>query len=107
MRVILQNLGIRSKIMVGAILALVIVVSMASWVYHGIVVSQARDDDLAQTTEITSAIDAMHLQLVNMELGYRGFLIVGDDTLLTPYTTGYQSYTRTSAHVREMLRPDP
>jgi CHASE3 domain sensor protein/anti-anti-sigma regulatory factor len=107
MRVILQNLGIRSKIMVGAILALVIVVSMASWVYHGIVVSQARDDDLAQTTEITSAIDAMHLQLVNMELGYRGFLIVGDDTLLTPYTTGYQSYTRTSAHVRELLQPDP
>jgi rsbT co-antagonist protein RsbR len=48
----------------------------------------------------------MHLQLVNMELGYRGFLIVGDDSLLIPYTTGYESYTRTSAQVRDLLQAD-
>ncbi len=74
----LQNLGIRSKIMVCTILVLLIVVSMAGWVYYGIVVSQSRDQDATQTTEVMSAIDAMHLQLVNMELGYRGFLIVRD-----------------------------
>ncbi len=102
----LQNLGIRSKIMVCTILVLLIVVSMAGWVYYGIVVSQSRDQDATQTTEVMSAIDAMHLQLVNMELGYRGFLIVGDDALLTPYTTGYQSYTRTSARVRDLLQTD-
>ena len=79
---------------------------MAGWVYYGIVVSQARDQDATQTTEVLSAIDAMHLQLVNMELGYRGFLITGDDALLAPYTTGYQSYTRSSAQVNDLLQTD-
>jgi CHASE3 domain sensor protein/anti-anti-sigma regulatory factor len=101
-----QDLGIRSKIMVCTILVLLIVVSMAGWVYYGIVVSQARDQEATQTTAVLSAIDAMHLQLVNMELGYRGFLIVGDDALLTPYSTGYQSYTHTSAQVRDLLQTD-
>jgi rsbT co-antagonist protein RsbR len=101
-----QNLGIRSKIMLYTILVLLIVVSMAGWVYYGIVISQARDQDATQTTEVLSAIDAMHLQLVNMELGYRGFLIVGDDALLAPYTTGYESYTHTSAQVRDLLQMD-
>ena len=106
MKISWQNLGIRSKIMVSTILVLLIVVSMAGWVYYGIVVSQARDQDATQTTAVLSAIDAMHLQLVNMELGYRGFLIVGDDALLTPYSTGYQSYTHTSAQVRDLLQTD-
>jgi CHASE3 domain sensor protein/anti-anti-sigma regulatory factor len=106
MSVFLHNLGIRSKIMVCALLVLLIVVGMASWVYNGIVVSQARDQDAAQTAEVISAIDAVHLQLVNMELGYRGFLIVADDPLLAPYTTGYQSYTHTTAHMRELLHDD-
>src|SRR3954469_18492147 len=101
-----QNLGIRSKIMVCTVLVLLIVISMASWVYYGIVVSQARDQDATQTSEVLSAIDAMHLQLVNMEMGYRGFLIVGDDALLIPYTTGYESYTRSSAQVRDLLQTD-
>src|SRR5262249_33826879 len=98
MRSSFQHLSIRTKIIVCAILILLIVVSMSTLVYDGIVVSQTRDEEVAQTTEIVSAIDALQLQLVNMELGYRGFLLLGNDASLEPYTTGYQSYTRISTH---------
>jgi CHASE3 domain sensor protein/anti-anti-sigma regulatory factor len=102
-----QHLRIRTKILIGATLVLLIVVSMSGLVYHGILVSQTRDQAVAHTMEIISAIDDVQLQITNMEAGYRGFLIVGDDTFLGPYTTGYQSYSRTYARLRELVGDDP
>jgi CHASE3 domain sensor protein/anti-anti-sigma regulatory factor len=101
-----RHLRIRTKILLCAILVLVIVVSMSGVVYRGILVSQTRDQAVAHTTEIISAIDDVQLQIVNMEMGYRGFLIIGDDAFLAPYTTGYQSYSRTYARLRELVGDD-
>jgi rsbT co-antagonist protein RsbR len=48
----------------------------------------------------------VQLQIVNMEMGYRGFLIVGDDAFLAPYTTGYESYTHTYTRLHELVGDD-
>jgi CHASE3 domain sensor protein/anti-anti-sigma regulatory factor len=104
--VFFHNLRIRTKIVVCAILVLLIVVSMSGVVYNGITVSQVRDQEVAHTAEITGDIDALLLQIVNMETGYRGFLIVGDDAFLEPYTTGYQEYTHASTRLQELLHDD-
>jgi rsbT co-antagonist protein RsbR len=102
-----NNARIRTKILVCAIAILVIVGAMSSVVYTGIVASQERDRLVVRANTIVASTDKLMLQVSNIELDYRTYLLTGDKAVLKPYETNYLTYTLELARLKETLGSDP
>jgi rsbT co-antagonist protein RsbR len=102
-----NNARIRTKILVCAIAILVIVGAMSGVVYAGIVASQGRDRLVVRANTIVASTDKLMLQVSNMELDYRTYLLTGDKAGLKPYETNYLTYTQELANLQEVLSSDP
>lgn len=107
MRQFETNVRIRDKILVIVILILLITIGMSSALYWGITSSQEREHWVAHTHRVISEIDALLLQLVNMETGARGFAITGDETFLEPYNAGWETYQQHYTTLYEMVSDNP
>ena len=70
-----NNAPIRAKILVCAIAIVVIVGTMSSVVYGGIVTSQARDQLVKRADAIIVSTDALQVHLTNIELAFRSYLL--------------------------------
>jgi methyl-accepting chemotaxis protein len=99
----LNNIRIRTKILLVVALALVLNVLVAVVVYIGILDSQAREDDVTFTHEVISTVDELLLQVVNMETGERGYVISGVEEFLEPYNRGVENYREVSDQLRGLL----
>lgn len=87
-----NNLSIRNKILLLVVCILAIMTAVSALAYSGIQASLERDASVRTSYAIIEHNAEMLLQLVNMETGERGFLLTGDESFLTPYTTGYATY---------------
>ncbi|GAB4200879.1 MAG: hypothetical protein OHK0022_22370 [Roseiflexaceae bacterium] len=103
----INDLNLRTKILLGGALVLLPMLVMAFVISQGIVASQERERSVDQTHVVVNEIDNLLLQLVNMETGYRGFLITGDDVFLEPYTQGLATYTEKLVALRQLVGDDP
>ncbi len=99
----LNNIRIRTKILLVVALALVLNILVAAVVYFGILDSQAREDDVTFTHDVISTTDELLLQVVNMETGERGYVISGEDEFLEPYDRGVENYRVVSDKLRSLL----
>nr|WP_211106312.1 CHASE3 domain-containing protein [Nitrospirillum iridis] len=52
--------------------------------------------------KVLDAVDAAMAALVDQETGLRGYLVVGDDGILTPYRNGAESYRSAMAAARDL-----
>jgi CHASE3 domain sensor protein/anti-anti-sigma regulatory factor len=102
-----NNISIRTQILLVSSVLLIIVVIMAALVYVEIQRTQAREQAVIHTSNVIGSTDAMLLQLVNMQTGFRGFLINGQRDLLHPYTTGYDAYTQYQNQLQALVKDDP
>ncbi|HEU4326654.1 MAG TPA: CHASE3 domain-containing protein [Roseiflexaceae bacterium] len=102
----INDLNLRTKILLGSALVLLPMLAMAFLISQGIAASQERERNVEQTNAVINGIDNLLLQLVNMETGYRGFLITGDDIFLEPYTEGRAAYTQNLAALRSFAGGD-
>jgi PAS domain S-box-containing protein len=73
------------------VVLLVLLIDSAFALRSTIAVQQASDRVTQTYAAINLAQNALN-DLVDMETGYRGFLLTGDDTFLEPYTTGHQQF---------------
>ncbi|WP_161668730.1 CHASE3 domain-containing protein [Kallotenue papyrolyticum] len=88
----LGNLGIRTKLLLAAWAALTIILLMAGFVFWGVRQGLQREHQVQHTFRVINLADELLLQLVNMETGFRGYLITGADRSLEPYFAGLQRY---------------
>lgn len=102
-----NNLSIRTQVLLVSSVMLIIVVIMAALVYAEIVRTQAREREVVRTFEIVSSTDAMLLQIVNMQTGYRGYLINGNPVFLEPYNAGRASYTLYQNSLQQLVQDNP
>ncbi len=103
----LTNLNVRTKLIGQAGLILVLVVLMAGRMYGSVQDTQDHEQWVNHTYQVIGKLDTVLAQLINMETGYRGFLIVGDDSFLEPYTQGLASYRTLRAETSALVSDNP
>ncbi len=97
------NLGIRTKIISVAVVILAMMIGVSTIVYIGIRQSSEREQWVRHTQQVINASDEILIQLINMETGYRGFLITGDAKFLEPYNNGLQRYQQLQTETQTLV----
>ena len=94
----LSNVSLRIRLLGAFGAVLVILVILTSAAYRTTVLNQEANNQVIHTFQVISSADALLTGLVDMETGYRGFLIGGEDVFLEPYRTGAAEFdTRVNA----------
>ncbi|WP_010046003.1 methyl-accepting chemotaxis protein [Gemmata obscuriglobus] len=75
--------------------------AVSAFAYRGVLADQRAGEMVRHTNEVISNAADAQSALVNMETGYRGFLVTGRDEFLEPYNAGKTDYTQ---RLRELLR---
>jgi methyl-accepting chemotaxis protein len=102
-----RNLRLKAKLTLnaGAVIALAGAQSVA--VYHVTRDYQTKADWREHTVEVISHARAASNALVNMETGYRGFVITGQDEYLEPYAAGQKAADAELAKLAELTGDNP
>jgi len=106
MRAWFNNARIRAKILVCAIAILVLVGTMSSVVYYGIVASQARDQLVERANAIIISTDALQVHLINTELAFRSYLLTGDKLWLATYDKSNREYDGEFVNLQALMQDD-
>jgi methyl-accepting chemotaxis protein len=96
-----RNLALRWKLLGGFGLALLIVAGLNLFAYNATRKGAETSRWVDHTYSVISAADEALSALVNMETGFRGFLITGKEEFLEPYNTGKATY---QAKLKELQR---
>ena len=83
-----RNLRLRQKMMVAFGLVLVLMIAQSIFVFISNRESKRTNDAVAQSYETIRLAQDVLNELLNMETGYRGFLLTGRDEFLEPYISG-------------------
>jgi methyl-accepting chemotaxis protein len=88
----LDDLPVRTRLLLsfGAVLAMVFMAGGTTYLF--LRQTAARSVARTQSSEIIRAAQVAMTDLVNMESGFRGFLLTGNERHLTPYLEGKASY---------------
>lgn len=107
MRAWFNNARIRAKILVCAIAIVLLVGTMSSVVYYGIVASQERDQLVVRANAIVMSTDALQGHLTNIELAFRSYLLTGDKAWIKSYDDANLAYNGEFATLQVLVRDDP
>src|SRR5215213_8667112 len=106
MRAWFNNARIGAKILVCAIAILLLVGTMSSVVYYGIVASQARDQLVERANAIIISTDALQVHLINIELAFRSYLLTGDKLWLATYDKSNREYDGEFVNLQALMQDD-
>src|SRR5262245_56800779 len=101
-----NHLSIRAKIRVCAIAILILVLGMAGVIYVDIVENEARDQRVVRAADVMQSTDTLLIQLTNMELDFRTYLLTGDAAFVTSYETSYQAEQQEQQRLAQLLGDD-
>jgi len=97
----LDNINLKGKLMGGFGLVLILVVILSSFAYTTTVGNQEANGWVEHTHLVIGLSDEALAGLVDMETGYRGYLVTGQDAFLDPYKNGKKTY---AAKLEELTR---
>ena len=86
-----MKMNLRMKLMAGFIAVLIIVVAVSVVSYQSESTSQQATGWVTHTDQVVAADQNAVLGLVNMETGFRGYLISGQDSSRTPTAAARRS----------------
>jgi signal transduction histidine kinase/CHASE3 domain sensor protein len=98
---------LRAKLLSSFGLVLVVLVFLTSTAYRSTVVNQEAADAVNQSLHIINISEETRTSLVDMETGYRGYLLTGSDDFLEPYITGGQEATENLAELQRLTADNP
>ena len=103
----LSGVPLRVKILgaFGAVLAILLALSAAA--YQTTTVNQKATAEFFRTFQVIGAANEALASLIDMETGYRGFLLTGDDAFLEPYRTGDERIDDQLAELRALTADNP
>jgi diguanylate cyclase (GGDEF)-like protein/PAS domain S-box-containing protein len=103
----LANLSIRTKLLLNSILTTVLVVGMLLVLQANIRESEKQAAWVSHTNQVIANTDELLLQLVNMQTGVRGFLLIGDQSLLSPYEASVDRYREVRQELTSLVDDNP
>jgi signal transduction histidine kinase/CheY-like chemotaxis protein/CHASE3 domain sensor protein len=80
------GLPLPPKTLIGFVLAVVAVVTIALLSYRSLQQTTSSAADLTQSVEVLGRVEALLSTITDAETGQRGFLLTGEETYLAPYT---------------------
>jgi methyl-accepting chemotaxis protein len=95
-----MRIGTRLYAGVGIVVVLFIVV-VAS-VYVNFSKAGAANESNIRTYDVISQLDGLHISLINMEVGERGYALAGKNNSLEPFTTGKEEYAKKIANLKAL-----
>jgi methyl-accepting chemotaxis protein len=96
-----KDLPVRWKLTGGFGLVLLIMIGLGSFAYRTTAANLATAHWVKHTHQVMRLADEALASLVDMETGYRGFLLTGSDEFLEPYNNGKHAY---QAMLQELQR---
>jgi methyl-accepting chemotaxis protein len=100
MRIADMKIGARLYVGVGVVVVLFIAV-IAS-VYVNFSKAGAANESNLRTYDVISQLDGLHISLINMETGERGYALAGKNNSLEPFTTGKEEYAKKMAKLKTL-----
>jgi methyl-accepting chemotaxis protein len=97
----IANLGLRWKLLGSFGVVLAIMAAQSAFAYRTTIGSQEASRWVDHTYRVIGLAEDTLTDLVNIESGYRGFLVTGQDAFLEPYTAGKQGY---AAKLKELQK---
>ncbi len=102
-----MKLNIRSKLMGGFGVGLVIMLIVGVVTYVSTVSLVNNSDMVAHTHEVLKGLDSIVSYLKDSETGQRGYLITGENRYLEPYNASLSEIPREIANVRDLTSDNP
>jgi methyl-accepting chemotaxis protein len=103
----LRDLALRWKLLAAFALVLAIVVALNLYVYERTTESLAARQAVERSHRVIELSDKLLESLLNVETGYRGFLVTGIDQFLEPTTTGQRAFQETLQTLRQGTADNP
>ena len=101
------RLSLRMKMFGGFGIALLIVAPVGAFSYKATGENQTNAGWIDHTYVVILEADGAVGELVNMETGYRGFLVTGQDEFLEPYNAGREAYKEHLAELKILTSDNP
>ena len=94
------NLKLRTKIMIGSCLPLILVVALGVITTNSVTSLLETNKMVDHTHMVIADAEKIQAAAVDMETGARGFLLAGEDQFLAPYTGGQETFKETLTHLQ-------
>jgi PAS domain S-box-containing protein len=103
----IADLSLRTKLLGSFGLVLVVLVILTSAAYQTTAANQQAADAVSHSLQIIGTAHETLTSLVDMETGYRGFLLTGRDEFLEPYLAGQHSAEESLRELGQLSADDP
>src|SRR5436190_11483635 len=101
------DLSLRAKLLGSFALVLTVLVLLTSAAYRTTTANQQAADAVSHSLLVIGTAHETLTSLVDMETGYRGFLLTGRDEFLEPYLAGQQTADENLAELERLTADDP
>ncbi|MBK1650500.1 methyl-accepting chemotaxis protein [Rhabdochromatium marinum] len=103
----LENLKLRSKLILGFATPVVAIVAIAVVVYSNVNALISAHHWVDHTYRVIDKGRLVLGSMVNMETGMRGFLVAGSEDFLEPYTVGKKHFTDIITELKQAVSDNP
>jgi methyl-accepting chemotaxis protein len=100
-------MNIRNKLILGFSAVIVTFVALSVFNYNAQTESMKRAKWVAHTVEVLDQSNMLLLGLVNMETGYRGYMLTGVESFLEPYNNGMKAYKQALDQLKTLTSDNP
>src|SRR5690606_8381878 len=104
---LVQHLGIRSKLILGASIIQIAIILTGALLYNEMLQSQERALALLRTTRVLTSTEALQAMLATMDISARSYMLSGQEVLLEPYTQAYTESLALRERLREQVQGEP
>jgi methyl-accepting chemotaxis protein len=102
-----KDLAVRWKLIGGFGLVLLLMIGLGSFAYRTTTANLATANWVKHTHQVISLANEALAGLVDMETGYRGFLLTGNDEFLEPYNNGKRTYQAKLQELQQQTADNP
>ncbi|MCB0167813.1 MAG: CHASE3 domain-containing protein [Anaerolineae bacterium] len=102
-----MKINIQNKLLGAFMVTLVIFATVSAFNYKAQKDSVQAFKQVEDTHRVMELTDNALLQLINMETGFRGYLLSGEDSFLEPYRNGKAEFQKAIAELQTLTADDP
>lgn len=104
---VLNKLSVRNKLILGFSIPVLLICALSAMICKSLIQMVAASDWVDHTQEATKLGEQIKSSMVNMESGFLGFLIAGEETFLEPFKTGKNDFAELIITTRKHVADNP
>ena len=102
-----SNMKLKWKLTIGFAIPLTLIMTISTIVYFNLDRLLKSSEWVNHTNEVINLGNGITQSLVNMETGFRGFLVVGDEEFLAPFIQGEKDFLRLVDETKQRVADNP